>query len=83
MARRKQDVMTTVAATAPPAPAQVRRRTLVVSVVVSIILSLLAGWAIGANRAGSVSVTVVCNGRTTHQNVNPGGSFGQTCGVTP
>jgi hypothetical protein len=83
MTRRKQGVMMTVAAPAPIAPALVRRRTLVASVIVSVVLSLLAGWAIGANRAGSVSITIVCNGRTTHQNVNPGGSFGQTCGATP
>lgn len=75
--------MMTVAAPAPTAPALVRRRTLVASVVVSIVLSLLAGWAVGANRARSVSVTVVCNGHTTHQDISPGGSFGQTCGATP
>jgi hypothetical protein len=78
--------MTDVAAVDLPGPAPgtcVRRRTLVTAVVASAIIGLLAGWAIGANRAGSVSVTVVCNGRTTHQDINPGGSFSQTCGVTP
>ena len=77
--------MTGVAAVKLPGPttAQVRRRTLVTAVIASVIIGVLVGWAIGAHRAGSVSVTVVCNGRTTHQDINPGGSFGQTCGATP
>jgi len=75
--------MTSVATAAPSAPAQVRRKTLIVSMVASVIIGLLAGWAVGANHAGSVSVTVVCNGHTTHQDIRPGGSFGTTCGVTP